>query len=124
MGACEFFVTQKAKSPAEAFKKAVEQAQYDHGHAGYSGTIAEKRTFVLINDSLTEVTRRYKTWTPEHDWMRKSAQVLAGLLDADVKAIPAALMDMDDSRIRDKWGPAGCVKVGKDEYAFFGWASS
>lgn len=38
------------------------------------------------------------------------------------------LMDEDDERIRDKWGPAGCVEVGKTgeerEFLFFVWASS
>jgi len=33
------------------------------------------------------------------------------------------LIDADDSRIIDKWGPAGCFYLGKKEYFFFGWAS-
>ncbi len=34
------------------------------------------------------------------------------------------LINEDDSRIADKWGPAGCISLDKNEYLFFGWASS
>lgn len=35
----------------------------------------------------------------------------------------------DDKRVHDKWGPAGCIYVGRGldgtkTYVFFGWASS
>ena len=31
-------------------------------------------------------------------------------------------VEVNDSRIDDKWGPAGCIKVGKGQFLFFGWA--
>ena len=43
MGACEFGTTSEGATAKEAFKRAVEDAQYEHGHGGYSGTIAEGR---------------------------------------------------------------------------------
>jgi hypothetical protein len=33
------------------------------------------------------------------------------------------LIDAGDSRIEDKWGPAGCFKLAKNKFYFFGWAS-
>lgn len=96
MGAEEFDATAKGRTAEAAFKRAVEDAQYEHGHGGYSGTVAEKRSFVVID-------------VPEGQ---------------DPRAFADELLRKDDPRIQDKWGPAGCVKLGKDEWLFFGWASS
>ena len=46
MGASEFFNVAEGKTADAAFKKLVAQAQWEHGHGGYSGTISEKRSFV------------------------------------------------------------------------------
>ena len=102
MGAEQFdcFVERrKGGGPKEAFFRAVEQAQWDYGHAGYTGTIAEKQEYVLVG-----VTESYE-----------AASKLA-----------AKLIEDGDERIDDKWGPAGCIEVSGDEpgYLFFGWASS
>ena len=48
MGAEVFFVNMRGHTARDAFNEAVQQACYDHGHSGYSGTIAEKREFVVI----------------------------------------------------------------------------
>lgn len=48
MGATTFVTIASGKTAAAAFKKAVKQAQYDYGHAGYTGTIAEKHDFIEI----------------------------------------------------------------------------
>jgi|8_EtaG_2_1085327.scaffolds.fasta_scaffold108037_2 hypothetical protein len=47
MGAVEFVTSSRGKTPEEAFTNAVEEAQYDYGHAGYTGTIAEKPGFEM-----------------------------------------------------------------------------
>lgn len=96
MGACVFKAVASGKTAAEAFRNAGEQARYDHGHGGYTGTIAEKHEFVTI------------------------------AVPAGVKPTEYAntLLNADDPRIDDKWGPAGCVALGGDRYLFFGWASS
>jgi hypothetical protein len=47
MGACDFTTVAWGRTPKEAFSAAVEDAQWEHGHGGYSGTIAEKHDFVL-----------------------------------------------------------------------------
>jgi hypothetical protein len=96
MGACQFVTKANGKTAQEAFYNAVKRAQYDHGHAGYTGTIAEKDGFVQI-------------------------AVPAGKIATD---FVDHLLAINDGRIDDKWGPAGCVKLGEDEWLFFGWASS
>lgn len=101
MGSEQFSVFSDGVNVDEAFTKAVEKAQYDHGHEGYTGTIAEKDEFeVIILGSMT-------------------------FEDAEDKA--ESLFRLRDDRIDDKWGPAGAIRV-KDEdhdgWLFFGWASS
>lgn len=96
MGAETFFTKARGKSAQEAFDEAVRRAQYDYGHAGYTGTIAEKSSFVEFPN------------IPEGQTPRQYA---------------AALINECHPDVDNKWGPAGCVKSGEDEYLFFGWAS-
>jgi len=96
MGADTFFNHAKGKTANEAFKSIVEDAQYEHGHGGYTGTIAEKGSFVMINLPKGQDAREYAN----------------------------KLIEDNDPRVDDKWGPAGCIKVKDGEFLFFGWASS
>jgi hypothetical protein len=117
MGGEVFIQASWGKTADEAFKGAVEQAEYNHGHCGYTGTIAEKTSFVMIT-------------LPKHK---------------DPLDLANELIEKDDERIHDKWGPAGCIKipedlqksvakkcyttgtplkVGEKLFLFFGWASS
>jgi len=105
MGANWFETIAYGKTARDAFTKAINEAQYMHGHAGYTGTIAEKDTFVPI--------KLPKYHTPE--------------------SYARELERNDDSRIADKWGPCGCIEYPEDlkkrnknkekAYLFFGWAS-
>jgi len=102
MGACDFWHRETGIDPETAFARARESAAWEHGHGGYTGTIAEKSDFIMINVP--------KGTNPE-DYAQK-------------------LLDEDDPRIADKWGPAGCVCLGPSKsnpklkvYLFFGWAS-
>ena len=99
MGSCEFFHEAEGRTPKEAFLKAQNEAFYDHGHSGYTGTIAEKSDFIMIK-------------VPEGNNPQDYAQ---------------ELVDHNDERIDDKWGPAGCILLKKgaknNRYLFFGWAS-
>jgi hypothetical protein len=97
MGATTFFTRAKGKTARQAFVQACADARYMHGHGGYTGTIAEKRDFVII------ATRNDKR---------------------DAFGMAEELIDECDPRIDDKWGPAGCIQIaGTDEFLFFGWAS-
>lgn len=96
MDAQEFQTSSQGKTAKEAFANAISEAQYESGHGGYTGTIAEKHTFVMIVCPDGIVPHKYAN----------------------------QLLDDGDSRIEDKWGPAGCISLGSDKYLFFGWASS
>ena len=94
MGSATFIhERQSEKTAEEAFRAARAEAQYDYGHAGYTGTIAEKDKFIMLplieGKSLDDTIWHY---------IQK------------------------DERIDDKWGPAGCIKT-DDGFMFFGWAS-
>lgn len=99
MGACTFAVTRPlplGRSPGDVFREAVQDACHYHGHGGYTGTIAEKHDFVLI-DAVDDAN---------------AARRLAN-----------KLVENEDPRIDDKWGPAGAILY-PDHVLFFGWASS
>jgi hypothetical protein len=95
MGACTFTEYAQGRTAQEAFNKATEKARYEYGHRGYTGTIAEKDDFVMID-------------LPDGIKPESYANVL---------------LDECDPRVDDKWGPAGCFDLGDGEYLFFGWAS-
>lgn len=95
MGGTTFGCKARGKTAREAFQQARAKALYDHGHAGYTGTIAEKHAFTLIK-------------VPS---------------DTDPITYANDLMDDGDPRVDDKWGPAGCLDLGNGEFYFFGWAS-
>jgi hypothetical protein len=106
MGACNFSqyeAVRKGEHGPDAktcFRRAVESAQWEHGHGGYTGTLAEKHGFVMIEPPVRNLKAAYKR---------------------------AHELVMDD-RVSDKWGPAGCIRVGAGKrphgFLFFGWASS
>jgi hypothetical protein len=96
MGAQPFITEAHGTDARKAFEQAVEDALYDHGHAGYTGTIAEKDRFTLI--PLPEGAKPYQE--------------------------ARRMIDEDDERISDKWGPAGGFELRPGSYLFFGWASS
>jgi hypothetical protein len=86
----------KGRTARAAFNRAKKEAYYEYGHGGYSGTIAEKPDFIEV-----EVPK-----------------------GKDPEAFAEELNESSDPRVDDKWGPACCVKLGKDEWLFFGVASS
>jgi len=96
MGASTFQQIGYGVTSLEAFKQGKETAEYDYGHRGYTGSMAEKDSFVEID-------------LPEGMNPEEYAELL---------------VSKSDERIDDKWGDAGCLKVKDGEYLFFGWASS
>lgn len=96
MGANTFMTEASGATAQLAFNNARDQARYDHGHAGYTGTIAEKDSFVMIPLPAGEDAHTYAN----------------------------RLIEEGDPRVDDKWGDAGCIPVDAGQYLFFGWASS
>lgn len=102
MGGCDFEVEVTGKTAQEAFDSARKEAQWDHGHSGYTGTIAEKGDFVMF--TLPEGENPYKYIErvfEEDDEIPERLQQVAG----------------------DKWGPAACFQLAPDRWLFFGIAS-
>ena len=104
MGACDFVqlgFCDKKEQPRDAFAFAVSEAQYESGHGGYSGTIAEKGSFVGIpmGDDDMELGLR-------HVIDKVSFAVnYCDEPDADAWVKRTAV------KVDDKWGPAGCVEL-------------
>ena len=111
MGATNFSTTKVAKTPKEAYKKAVKGAEYEHGHDGYNGTISTTEGYYFFDEHPRWGTKKFDDW--EYD-----------MLDT-----------------LEKWGPAGCVEItgkaakeikevnglkgkrGLKVWYFFGWAA-
>lgn len=104
MGANTFTQVSNGKTAQEAFGTAVEAAQHENDHGGYTGTIAEKG-----GDGFTMITPDGDT----SDWTQNTYENWAHELTVK-----------DDPRVADKWGPAGCTQIGDTEFLFFGWAAS
>lgn len=102
MGANTFSESSNLSNVADAFRELTERSRYESG-ASYSGEIGMKSEYVVIQR------------TP--------------MLPADASALAERLIDSADSRVDDKYGPAGAIPLGTDGktitgWLFFGWASS
>lgn len=56
MGATTFSVRVQAtnnETAAQAFRAAVQAAQHENGHGGYTGTIAEKDSYIVMSTAPT-----------------------------------------------------------------------
>lgn len=95
MGACDFMALGIGTSAKEAFSQAYSNAVAYYGFGGYSGSIAEKHSFVEIACKVGVAPVEYAE----------------------------ELMNNDDERIQDKWGPAGCIRIDSNSFIFFGYAS-
>jgi hypothetical protein len=127
MGADQFEVTIFMDNPQEAFDIAKDQAYYDHGHSGYTGTIAEKDGFVVIDlpEGMTVETalklmdeyqsRDYekRCHSPGQVWEIRKDHIP---LPEEHLPLLKRMSDIYD----DKWGPALCLKT-KDKDGNIGW---
>lgn len=105
MGAEQFRQTTKAKTAEEAFKQLQEKARYDYGHAGYTGTIAEKPSF--------------RIFTPPEGMTPQEFIIALEFSDSYKENIKKAW-----ECYGDKWGPAVCVRKDEETWTFLGLASS
>jgi len=102
MGAAEFYDVGGGASVSEAFNSLVEDARYEYGHGGYTGTIAEKTDYKSASSQV------FDSYDAAYEFANKK-------------------MDELDHWCNDKWGPAAYVSFkdskGNKKYLFFGWAS-
>jgi hypothetical protein len=59
MGSDQFIIASKGKTAQEAFVNAIQDAQYKNGHNGYTGTIAEKSSFIEFPFPNDKPLRKY-----------------------------------------------------------------
>ena len=107
MGAETFCRIGTGATAKAAFNDLVEDARYQNGNGGYSGTIAEKTEFKVIVPG--DLPALFTDDQARRQWFYARAD---------------RYIDENDRRINDKWGPAGCMVIKDGEYMFFGWASS
>ena len=96
MGATNFVERAKGATAEEAFLAAREKAQWENGHGGYTGTIAEKHNFHMV-----DLPEGYTAEDWAYAWNRWP----------------------DGHCAYEKWGPAACVADGPGVWVFFGLAS-
>lgn len=135
MGAAPFRNWSTGKTPEEAFSNVVANMRQQVGYGGYSGTIAEKRSFKLLTPPPGVAALDFAKWVV------KSEPSSSGLS----KDVPAQYVRpvLEAAEISDnKYGPAAAVEVKGEElkalqarktqnypipeghrvFFFFGWA--
>jgi hypothetical protein len=109
MGAQSFYNRVKSTNASVSFSEEVEQACYDYGNDGYTGTIAEK-------DSYTESSKPSQIGADE--WI----DLLEGFDDSNRGQEHFRELRRDATIYHDKWGDALCIKT-KTGFIFCGYAS-
>jgi hypothetical protein len=134
MGACDFITYGFGKDADEAFSRCVQDAQWESGHGGYTGTIAEKGSFRMFSPPRTrlgagalaecaiyggDTVTEYRKLPPGE----KPSGSYRGSYGPDgemvyyvpvQKKLPPAVLEWVQRvhpKVQDKWGPAGCIEV-------------
>lgn len=122
MGAEQFWISGWGTNASAAFQAAVEEAQYEYGRGGYTGTIAEKDSFFLYHSPEGVDPKTFASWVESYP--------------GNVEKIPSqhlVLVERAAEVYDDKRGPAVCIpteetmeEAGKTirRFMFLGWAPS
>ena len=139
MGAERFMEIEAGKGLDEAFKKAVKKARYLYGHAGYTGTIAEKKDVINVRTPYVRAGTRRQTYVnavrmaieyADMGYTRPTRELSATQFQRkENKRLKERGFDMDllieETLQTEKWGPACGMQLGRsNQYLFWGWASS
>ena len=118
MGASDFCNSWAGTDADEAFNEAREAAAWEHGHGGYTGTLAEKGDFTLFGQIARDDIDKVKNLIDAADWQANAAEARAEL----EKLYPGKSQALIDN-FRDKWGPAAAFQY-DGGFVFMGYASS
>lgn len=68
MGACHFSRLAEGRDPGEAFSNAVAEARHEYGNSGYTGSVAEKSSFLLLDPAIEaqRFIRKYEAKLPRY----------------------------------------------------------
>lgn len=119
MGSANFISTvrvDKKTTDAEAFEQAHSSAQFESGHGGYTGTLAEKNSFINVGTfSCPENAKHFVEAIEAAPWDEENSSVAL---------VRREILDL----YNDKWGPALMVRhpidAKTDGVILFGFASS
>ena len=110
MGAEVFYNRAKGIRASKAFKEQREEACYENGHGGYTGSLAEKGDYTMSKKPSDVEADAWIDMVDEFDMDDKEQKYYSALLS--------------DYKIYDsKWEDALCVPT-EDGFIFCGWASS
>lgn len=111
MGACNFTVKSFGRTIQDAFKNAVDNALYEHGHDCYNGTISTTDFKCELKDVPRYGTKAYNKYIDDllNDWTRLKKWETVGF------------------KLTGKYAQAwrknnGYSRKKGDVYVFFGWA--
>lgn len=91
MGATDFIELGQAPTAEEAFRQAVNSAAHEYGHGGYTGSIAEKSDFKVIDHTVR---------------CQRAAYAFASSLLGDFEDESPVI-----ELVQSKWGPAAAIPV-------------
>jgi hypothetical protein len=134
MGAEQFCVVAHGKTAQDAFNRAVDAAAYEYGHGGYTGSIAEKHEYALVQvpddfpqikvpllvqwaqsvflvepDELKDTRKRRKQWSTYERLVQIGTTwyLMPKAVPPKWRPLVARWSGYGD----DKWGPAVCVEL-------------
>ena len=123
MGADQYINVAEGKTADAALKKLVDWARWEYGHGGYTGTIAEKQSFVEF--ARPKGMRRSAVIQAINDLGCIMYDDDGNLITAPVQAkYPKLPIGAMSEVYEDKWGPSLAIELAKGQYLFAGWASS
>jgi hypothetical protein len=94
-----FIAIAEAEKADEAFTKAVNGAKEEFGDGGKTGTIADKKSFVILQDEPF----------PTNEAVRNAVY---------------GILELGDEELEKPGAPAGCFPfkfLGRGQFMFFGW---
>jgi hypothetical protein len=108
MGAANFYTEATGSTAAEAFRDATDAAAYEYGHGGYTGTIAEKHSYIEYAPPAGITAQQVED---------------AALACWDERGGPEWLPQRIARAYDDKYGPAIAIRTGPATWVFMGMAS-
>lgn len=117
MGASPFLEILVGRDLEKEFDKAVADAQYNYGHAGYTGSIAEKGGYVNVGTlpsrlsitRLEELIYEYEDWSSANDEYNRNGGKWPG--PHPVPETWRTFVEKVTPLYNDKWGPAVVFEV-------------
>ena len=119
MGGQSFFNIGIGKTPNEAFNHLSEEARYQHGHGGYTGTIAEKPGFQLLSTppgvAALDMAKWVASYVPreyrDEPWNKNWKKEYPDTLESQIRR--------SHEIWSDKWGPALAYEIKGEELEAF-----